>query len=66
MTSRPIALTLIVLFLGPWLSMAMGPGYMEKLRQDTIRMFRHGFDNYMRHAFPEDEVGQLKPSNCLI
>ncbi|PKS12753.1 hypothetical protein jhhlp_000963 [Lomentospora prolificans] len=61
MTSRPIALTLIVLFLGPWLSMAMGPGYMEKLRQDTIRMFRHGFDNYMRHAFPEDE---LRPVTC--
>ena len=56
MASQPLALYLILLFLGSWLSLAMGPSHMEKLRQDSVRMFLHGFNNYMEHAFPEDEV----------
>ncbi|CAI4218709.1 unnamed protein product [Parascedosporium putredinis] len=61
MASRHLTFCLIALVLGPWLSMAMGPGYMQQLRQETVRMFRHGFDNYMEHAFPEDE---LRPVTC--
>ncbi|KAK5165842.1 uncharacterized protein LTR77_008765 [Saxophila tyrrhenica] len=30
-------------------------------RQDTRDLFYHGFTNYMKHAFPEDEV---KPLSC--
>ena len=31
------------------------------LRQETRDIFYHGFDNYMKHAFPEDE---LRPITC--
>lgn len=31
------------------------------LRQETRDIFYHGFDNYMKHAFPEDE---LRPLTC--
>ena len=30
-------------------------------RRETEQLFYHGFSNYMRHAFPEDE---LRPVNC--
>ena len=30
-------------------------------RKDTEHMFYHGFDNYITHAFPEDE---LRPLSC--
>jgi hypothetical protein len=26
-------------------------------RQETVDMFYHGYDNYIKIAFPEDEVG---------
>ena len=35
----------------------MRPGYIASLRERTVDMFYHGFENYMRIAFPEDEVG---------
>jgi CO dehydrogenase/acetyl-CoA synthase beta subunit len=35
---------------------AMRPGRVRELRQETVDMFYHGFDNYMKIAFPEDEV----------
>lgn len=35
---------------------AMRADHLGKLRQDTVDMFYHGYDNYMQHAFPEDEV----------
>lgn len=31
------------------------------LRHDTVDLFYHGYNNYMRYAFPEDE---LKPISC--
>ncbi|KXT08953.1 hypothetical protein AC579_10313 [Pseudocercospora musae] len=34
---------------------------ISQLRQDTRDLFYHGFDNYMSHAFPDDE---LKPISC--
>jgi hypothetical protein len=38
---------------------AMRADHLGKLRQDTVDMFYHGYDNYMKHAFPEDEVDTL-------
>lgn len=29
---------------------------LVQLRQETVNMFYHGYNNYMQHAFPEDEV----------
>ena len=40
----------------PWASLAMRADYMARLRQDTVDMFYHGYANYMKHSFPEDEV----------
>ncbi|KAK4136612.1 glycoside hydrolase family 47 protein [Trichocladium antarcticum] len=40
----------------------MSPGHVRELRQETVDMFYHGFDNYMNIAFPEDE---LRPVSCI-
>jgi hypothetical protein len=34
---------------------------IAELRQETRDVFYHGYDNYMKHAFPEDE---LRPLTC--
>ncbi|KAF2465284.1 seven-hairpin glycosidase [Lindgomyces ingoldianus] len=34
---------------------------IAQLRQETRDIFYHGYDNYMKHAFPEDE---LRPLTC--
>ncbi|KAL8771233.1 MAG: hypothetical protein Q9194_004951 [Teloschistes cf. exilis] len=34
---------------------------IKDLRQEVEHMFYHGYDNYMKNAFPEDE---LKPISC--
>jgi predicted deacetylase len=34
----------------------MRPDRVAQLRQETVEMFYHGYDNYMNIAFPEDEV----------
>ena len=41
-----------------WVSLgyAMSPADIAELRKETVRMFYHGYDNYMNVAFPEDEV----------
>ncbi|KAK5663569.1 hypothetical protein OQA88_4000 [Cercophora sp. LCS_1] len=39
----------------------MRPDRVTALRQETVDLFYHGFDNYMRIAFPEDE---LRPVSC--
>ncbi|CAG8949098.1 hypothetical protein HYFRA_00002227 [Hymenoscyphus fraxineus] len=41
---------------------AMRKGRIAELRQETVDMFYHGFDNYMNVAFPEDE---LRPVSCI-
>ncbi|KAI0976869.1 glycoside hydrolase family 47 protein [Xylaria arbuscula] len=54
-----------VFLLSPWLvvpGLAMRPSRIAELRQETVDMFYHGFDNYMRIAFPEDE---LRPVSCI-
>jgi hypothetical protein len=47
-----------IAFLGLWLALAsaMSPARISELREETVAMFYHGFDNYMNIAFPEDEV----------
>ncbi|KAL8950728.1 MAG: hypothetical protein Q9222_003247 [Ikaeria aurantiellina] len=39
----------------------MNDAQIKDLRQEAEHMFYHGYDNYMKHAFPEDE---LKPLTC--
>lgn len=36
----------------------MTPARIAELRQETVSMFYHGYDNYMKIAFPEDEVSR--------
>ena len=45
-------------FLSLWPAAVNGmtPSRLSDLREQTGAMFYHGFDNYMRYAFPEDEV----------
>lgn len=40
---------------------AIDPEEREYLREEVKRMFYHGYDNYMKFAFPLDE---LKPISC--
>lgn len=53
--SSLITITLLVL---TWLApvQAMRPDRIAMLRNETVEMFYHGYDNYMKLAFPEDEV----------
>lgn len=48
----------LLLLLPLWIGVAgaMRPDQVARLRQETVDMFYHGFDNYMGIAFPEDEV----------
>ncbi|KAL9625463.1 MAG: hypothetical protein Q9160_000526 [Pyrenula sp. 1 TL-2023] len=39
----------------------MTAGQMHHLRKETEDIFFHGFENYMKYAFPEDE---LRPISC--
>ncbi|KAI1816887.1 glycoside hydrolase family 47 protein [Poronia punctata] len=59
----PRLLVLVALLVLPWLEpvVAMRPDRVAQLRQETVDMFYHGFDNYMEIAFPEDE---LRPISC--
>ncbi|KAF9883109.1 alpha mannosidase-like protein [Aspergillus nanangensis] len=52
-----------VLFLSIWIALAQGmkTDQINGLRRETEHMFYHGFDNYMKYAFPEDE---LRPLSC--
>ncbi|KAE8351548.1 putative ER glycosyl hydrolase [Aspergillus coremiiformis] len=52
-----------VLLFSLWLTVAWGmrTDQLNGLRKDTEHMFYHGFENYMKHAFPEDE---LRPLSC--
>lgn len=42
-------------------NVAPGAPHIATLREETEDLFYHGFDNYMKHAFPEDE---LRPISC--
>lgn len=43
------------------LAQGMRDYQVKELRQETEHMFYHGFENYLDHAFPEDE---LRPLTC--
>lgn len=47
---------LLVLQLWVGQTWAMRADRISRLRHETVEMFYHGFDNYMKVAFPEDEV----------
>ncbi|EGS19248.1 alpha mannosidase-like protein [Thermochaetoides thermophila DSM 1495] len=55
----------LALFLPQWsvipVVAAMRPDRVRALRRETVEMFYYGFDNYMKVAFPEDE---LRPVSC--
>lgn len=60
-SSTSLLVLLLAVILLPWLGVggsvdAMSPSRIAELRRDTVDMFYHGFDNYMKIAFPEDEV----------
>ncbi|EHY54292.1 hypothetical protein HRR83_008130 [Exophiala dermatitidis] len=40
---------------------AQTPGQLAALRKEAEDLFYHGYENYMLHAFPEDE---LRPISC--
>ncbi|CAK7562940.1 MAG: hypothetical protein SEPTF4163_000796 [Sporothrix epigloea] len=62
----PLLLSLLAaLLICSWLPRAqavMPSARVTELRHKTTEMFYHGFDNYMRVAFPEDE---LRPVSCV-
>ncbi|KAI1436801.1 glycoside hydrolase family 47 protein [Xylaria sp. CBS 124048] len=62
-TCRLGGLVALLLPLLLWLNpvLAMPPSRSAQLRAETVGMFYHGFDNYMKIAFPEDE---LRPISC--
>lgn len=64
--SLPTSFLCVALLLLAWLeqSWAMRPDRIASLRDETVKMFYHGYDNYMRVAFPDDEVCCTAPP-CL-
>ncbi|KAI7336584.1 glycoside hydrolase family 47 protein, partial [Hortaea werneckii] len=58
----PILLPIIALLsLLPLPVHPLNPSLLTTLRDDTRALFYHGYDSYMLHAFPEDE---LRPISC--
>ncbi|EEQ86785.1 mannosyl-oligosaccharide alpha-1,2-mannosidase [Blastomyces dermatitidis ER-3] len=59
----PVWALVIVAALSLWIPpvRAMSGRQIRELREETEHMFYHGFENYMEHAFPEDE---LRPVSC--
>ncbi|KAI6853073.1 glycoside hydrolase family 47 protein [Hortaea werneckii] len=54
-------LTLLLLLLFPLPVHPLDPSTLTTLRDDTRALFYHGYDSYLQHAFPEDE---LRPISC--
>lgn len=55
-----VAPLLLIFALLPWTTIAMRRDRLARLRSETVDMFYHGYDNYMKHAFPEDEVSNIR------
>lgn len=55
-----LLLVLLLLLSWPAHVLAMRADRIAQLRQETVEMFYHGYDNYMKIAFPEDEVCYTK------
>lgn len=58
--------TLVLLILWPPTAWGMRQDRIAQLRQETVEMFYHGYDNYMDIAFPEDEVRRNKAAQTAI
>ncbi|KZF24485.1 glycoside hydrolase family 47 protein [Xylona heveae TC161] len=56
-----LATLLLVLCCAPLRGYSMTDAQIAALRQETVDVFFHGYDNYMKYAFPEDE---LRPLSC--
>lgn len=56
-----LSLAVVLLLSWPADVVAMRPDRIARLRQETVEMFYHGYDNYMNIAFPEDEVRYTRP-----
>ncbi|KIX05669.1 uncharacterized protein Z518_03641 [Rhinocladiella mackenziei CBS 650.93] len=57
-----IRLVLLIASLAlPAIVHAQTPGQISALRKEAEDLFYHGYENYMSHAFPEDE---LRPISC--
>ena len=52
--------TLLLCLLGQ-VTVAFRPSQLASWRKETEDLFYHGYENYMKHAFPEDE---LRPITC--
>lgn len=65
LTARPLRHTVLAVLwcICCWATLAHGmtDEAIANLRQETHDIFYHGYDNYMKHAFPEDE---LRPLTC--
>ena len=61
----PLALVLLWALL-PWTAPAMRVDRLARLRQDTVDMFYHGWNNYMEHAFPEDEASRRHSNSHAV
>lgn len=57
----PTLTCLLLLFTWVIPATSTSDSLLSTLRQDTRDLFYHGYSNYMRHAFPEDEI---KPLTC--
>lgn len=44
----------------------MSTAGVAEMRKETVNMFYHGYDNYMKVAFPEDEVSILSSYNASV
>ncbi|GIZ41950.1 hypothetical protein CKM354_000523300 [Cercospora kikuchii] len=60
-TTWPMLLAVLLCAWCAAVANGMTDDQVSHLRRDTQKLFYHGFDNYMRHAFPEDE---LRPISC--
>jgi hypothetical protein len=60
------ALLLLICGFLPWTAPAMRADHLARLRQGTVDMFYHGYSNYMKHAFPEDEVSCAQPPSSSL
>ncbi|EXJ92161.1 mannosyl-oligosaccharide alpha-1,2-mannosidase [Capronia epimyces CBS 606.96] len=59
---RGIYLVLLIVSLASIATVqALPPGQIAALRKEAEDIFYHGYENYMAHAFPEDE---LRPISC--
>jgi hypothetical protein len=59
-----LALVLLVIAasaLAPTCSATMTTQELSELRSSTVKLFKHAFGSYMKHAFPMDE---LQPLSC--